>query len=216
MRDSIRKLGHLRPAAGATIQILTVAATLAIAFFSWRAADAARSAAEVAQDQAALTILPNLHPIPLGNNFQYQSADRTVSAAKQQFDAFIDANAVVHMAVKLRNVGDGYAVIKGFELFSANDENGYGEPLPGFLNNSSLVAPGATETMETAYERTKIPYEGLLQSVRTGGTLHLNIWYTDLSDRKYFTEVVLVRPGGPKTWRIGVVIFGKGWHVPRG
>jgi hypothetical protein len=203
------------------LQFLALAVTAVIAFATWRATDAARVAAESAQDQvalgrqqAALAILPRIAVgKPLAGS-QYPDGRRIPKTNMSPIAVRVSATTLRYL-VSFKSNGDSRAVVAGFEAFAASDPLAYEPPRREFLEQNTIHEPGTpfsygnVTTIADASQHIR----RFASAVRNGDALRFNVYFMDfIRSSRFIFSLEAVKPVGSPYWLPANRDFVIGWE----
>jgi hypothetical protein len=201
----------------ATISSLVAAgSTLVLAgvtFASVRSANRSARTADRAARTAERSLLAGQRPLLMGSRLQdppqkIQFRDGTHVAVAGGRAALSTTENVVYLAVSIRNVGTGLAVLHGWHLCTGlRFDRGHPE-LDEFTTQTMdiYVAPGDNGFWEGAYRDPSVEeFKEVTAAIEAGDALALHLLYGDFEGGQRVISQFALRRGGEDAWLASVV-----------
>jgi hypothetical protein len=174
--------------------------TLVLAIATFASVRSANRAARVAQQALLVGTQPLLVPSHLGDAVQkafYQDGRYHVVEGGRGAVAF--ENGVVYLAISVRNVGNGVAVLHGWHFIAGREELPV-QPDPDSFRRQGLdllIAPGELGYWEGAFRDSDDPqYDDAVTAAKDGELLSLDVLYGDYEGGQRIISRLMLRRGG--------------------
>jgi hypothetical protein len=178
----------------------TGAGTLVLAVATFASVRSANRAARVAEQALLIGTQPLLVPSHFGDPIQkafYQDGRYHVVEGGRAAAAF--ENGVVYLAISLRNVGNGVAVLHGWRFMAGREEVPVQPPPDSFRRQGLdlLTAPGELGYWEAAFRNSDDPqYDEAVTAAKDGEVMTVDVLYGDYEGGQRVVTRFLLRRGG--------------------
>jgi hypothetical protein len=197
-------------------------ASVAGVIFAWKSSEAARSAAEAsreqiesAEKQAALSILPRLDQSrPPDDIFLVEIPGDRVIERRRNYPSSVLVRMVgpaVYVAMYLKNDGRDFAIIRGWEAFSARTYRPSEILRRDMLHTRELRERGEQIRIWAYYKPTSSRFDELSQQVASKGDLFFHVWYEDFHGRRYWSQFLIRWDSRQDRWVSEDNVFNRGW-----